>query len=113
MDVGEEFTLQAFSDGNSILPLHAVQDWNIKDKYIEEYERLDRKASPMFIEPKGYVFVGASRKRMTPSNMPSHDAVRDFGYKLADSLGYERSMEKPASRVVLLTKKPNMARIVK
>ena len=24
--VGEEFTLQAFSDGNSILPLHAVQD---------------------------------------------------------------------------------------
>jgi phosphoribosylamine--glycine ligase len=24
--IGEEFTLQAFSDGNSILPLHAVQD---------------------------------------------------------------------------------------
>ena len=26
--IGEEFTLQAFSDGNTILPLHAVQDHN-------------------------------------------------------------------------------------
>jgi len=89
-----------------------VQDWNMNDKYIGEYEKLNRKASPMFIEPKGYVFVGSSRKRMNHSNMPSHDAVRNFGYKLANNLSYKFEMEKPDSRVVLLTKK-NMVRIVK
>ena len=89
-----------------------VKDWNMNDKYIKEYEKLNRKASPMFIEPKGYVFVGSSRKRMILSNMPSHDAIRNFGYKLADNLSYEFEMEKPDSRVVLLTKK-NMVRIVK
>jgi len=45
--------------------------------------------------------------------MPSNDAVRDSGHKLADNLGYEFAMEKLALRVVLLTKKPNTARIVK
>lgn len=89
-----------------------VHDWNMNDKYIREYEKLNRKASPMFIEPKGYVFVGSSRKRMNLSNMPSHEAIRNFGYKLANNLSYEFEMEKPDSRVVLLTKK-NMVRIVK
>jgi tRNA wybutosine-synthesizing protein 1 len=89
-----------------------VKDWNMNDKYIGEYEKINRKASPMFIEPKGYVFVGSSRRRMNLSNMPSHDAIRNFGYKLANDLSYEFEMEKPDSRVVLLTKR-NKVRIVK
>jgi tRNA wybutosine-synthesizing protein 1 len=76
------------------------------EKYIEAYAKLDRKANPMFIEPKGYVFVGYSRKRMNLSNMPSHESVRDFGNKLAELTGYEMAMEKPDSRVVLLAKNP-------
>jgi hypothetical protein len=39
--------------------------------------------------------------------------VRDFGEKLADNLEYEVTMEKPDSRVVLLTSDPNVTRIVK
>jgi tRNA wybutosine-synthesizing protein 1 len=89
-----------------------VQDWNMSDKYIKEYEKLNRKASPMFIEPKGYVFVGSSRKRMNLSNMPSHAAIRNFSNKLANNLSYEFEMEKPDSRVVLLSKK-NKVRFVK
>ncbi len=89
-----------------------VQGWNMDCKYTKEYARLDEKASPLFIEPKGYVFVGSSRKRMNLSNMPSHDNVRDFGKELADSLGYELTMEKPDSRVVLLTSDPKVTRIV-
>jgi tRNA wybutosine-synthesizing protein 1 len=84
----------------------------MNDKYIKEYGKLNRKASPMFIEPKGYVFVGSSRKRMNLSNMPSHDAIRKFGNKLANNLSYEFEMEKPDSRVILLTKK-NKVRLVK
>jgi len=82
-----------------------VKKWNMDDKYTEEYAKLDQLADPLFIEPKGYVFVGCSRKRMTLSNMPSHKNVKDFGLKLADELGYNLVMEKPDSRVVLLSKK--------
>jgi tRNA wybutosine-synthesizing protein 1 len=83
------------------------------DKYIREYAQLDKKASPTFIEPKGYVFVGYSRKRMNLSNMPSHKNVYDFGSNLANNLGYEMTMEKKDSRVVLLSKNPKMVRFDK
>jgi tRNA wybutosine-synthesizing protein 1 len=88
-----------------------VQGWNMDDKHIGEYARLDEKASPMFIEPKGYVFVGYSRKRMNLSNMPSHDAVKRFGEKLSEDLGYNFYMEKPDSRVVLLTRNKGSSKI--
>jgi tRNA wybutosine-synthesizing protein 1 len=81
-----------------------VQEWNMDDKYISEYTKLDNIASPDFIEPKGYVLVGDSRKRMTIKNMPSHKNVKNFGQKLAENLSYEFALEKPDSRVVLLTK---------
>jgi len=90
-----------------------VNGWNMEDKYIDEYAKLDEKASPLFIEPKGYVFVGYSRKRMNLSNMPSHDSVRGFANKLAEYLGYKLTMEKADSRVVLLTKKSKTQRFVK
>ena len=86
----------------SVIRHTLVQGWNMDSKYIGEYAKLDEIASPMFIEPKGYVFVGYSRKRMNLSNMPSHKNVYDFGAKLAKNLGYELAMEKSDSRVVLL-----------
>ena len=83
------------------------------EKNISEYSKLIKKADPMFIEPKGYVFVGYSRKRMNLSNMPSHKKVKEFGLKLAEDLGYNFSMEKADSRVVLLTKNANPDRFDK
>ena len=90
-----------------------VQNWNMDFKNIKEYAKLDEKAQPMYIEPKGYVFVGYSRKRMTIANMPSHEKVYDFGEKLADKLGYNLLMEKKDSRVVLLGKDKKMIRFDK
>jgi tRNA wybutosine-synthesizing protein 1 len=80
-----------------------VHGWNMDEKYIDAYAKLDAKASPAFIEPKGYVFVGSSRNRLHFSNMPHHDQIRSFGQKLAEQLGYEQSMEKEDSLVVLLS----------
>ena len=79
-----------------------VHDWNMDEKYIEAYAKLDSQASPTFIEPKGYVFVGSSRNRLHFSNMPTHDQIRNFGQKLAEQLGYQQVMEKADSLVVLL-----------
>ena len=85
----------------------------MSEKFISEYAKLDEIASPLFIEPKAYVFVGYSRKRMNISNMPSHEKVKDFGLKLSEKMGYELSMEKSDSRVVLLSKKKKMDRFDK
>jgi tRNA wybutosine-synthesizing protein 1 len=90
-----------------------VQNWNMDEKYIKQYSKLDEKAKPLFIEPKGYVFVGYSRKRMNLSNMPSHKSVKDFGIILADYMGYKLEMEKPDSRVVLLSREEKMTRFDK
>ena len=68
------------------------------------YAKLDGRADPDFIEPKAYVFVGDSRRRMTLENMPSHDAVAAFAANLAELTGYEVRGEQRASRVVLLAR---------
>jgi tRNA wybutosine-synthesizing protein 1 len=83
------------------------------EKYVKEYAKLDNRASPLFVEPKGYVFVGYSRKRMNISNMPSHNNVKYFGKNLAENLGYEFVMEKSDSRVVLLSRNANPTRFDK
>jgi tRNA wybutosine-synthesizing protein 1 len=80
-----------------------VHGWNMDEKYIEAYAKLDAQASPMFIEPKGYVFVGSSRNRLHFSNMPTHDQIKNFGQKLAEQLEYETVIEKADSRVMLLS----------
>jgi tRNA wybutosine-synthesizing protein 1 len=90
-----------------------VQGWNMDDRYIQEYAKIDEKASPLFIEPKGYVFVGNSRKRMNISNMPSHNSVRNFGIALGKYLSYKLTMEKPDSRVVLLSRDTKTIRLDK
>lgn len=100
-------------DTRVVLRHTLVQGWNMDEKFISEYAKLDKIASPLFIEPKGYVFVGYSRKRMNLANMPSHENVKDFGLKLSEKMGYELSMEKSDSRVVLLSKKKKMDRFDK
>ena len=99
-------------DTRTVIRHTLVQNWNMDKKHIKEYSSLLKVAEPMFIEPKGYVFVGYSRKRMNLSNMPPHEKVKDFGLNLAKEIGYDFSMEKPKSRVVLLTKDPKKTRFV-
>ena len=75
------------------------------------YAKLDEKASPLFIEPKGYVFVGYSRQTMNMSNMPSHDKIRAFSEKINEFLGYDIPLERKDSRVVLLTRDKSKLKI--
>lgn len=77
-----------------------VGDWNIG--WEDEYAKLDAVAEPIFIEPKGYVFVGDSRTRMTIDNMPSHAVVREFSIRLADRMSMSVLREREDSRVVLV-----------
>ncbi len=70
--------------------------------WIDDYARLDRIADPDLIEPKGYVFVGGSRMRLSMSCMPSFDEIKDFSARLGEKVGMEIIKERADSRVVLL-----------
>ncbi|MDR1404769.1 MAG: 4-demethylwyosine synthase TYW1 [Candidatus Methanoplasma sp.] len=70
--------------------------------WTDEYGALDRKADPDLIEPKGYVFVGASRQRLSLTSMPSFEEIKKFSSELGDITGMSIIRERPDSRVLLL-----------
>ncbi|HEX08309.1 MAG TPA: 4-demethylwyosine synthase TYW1, partial [Thermoplasmatales archaeon] len=90
-------------DTRTVIRHTLVDGWNI-DGYEKEYAKLDEKAEPWFIEPKGFVLVGSSRNRLTIKNMPTHSKIREFSRRLAEHLGYEIYGEREDSRVILLTR---------
>jgi len=79
-----------------------VDGWNMG--WEDEYAALDAIAEPMFVECKGYSFVGESRMRLREENMPEHPAIREFSTRLADRTGFHVAGEREDSRVVLLTR---------
>jgi len=81
-----------------------VKGWNMDPASVPSYARMIAAAEPMFIEAKGFVFVGSSRGRMHFDAMPSHEDVRGFAAALAAATGYRVTKEKPDSLVVLLEK---------
>ena len=82
-----------------------VDGWNVG--YEDEYARMINRAQPQFVEPKGYVFVGYSRTRLSMDNMPSHEKVLQFSKTLCEKTGYEYLSERSDSRVVLMGHKEN------
>lgn len=84
-----------------VLRLTLVKNWNLKNP--SKYAELIKKAEPDFVEPKGYMYVGHSRKRLDMENMPSHEEIKSFANELAKETGYELTDESEPSRVVLLS----------
>jgi tRNA wybutosine-synthesizing protein 1 len=70
----------------------------------EKYAHLINLAEPHFVEVKAYMFVGASRLRLSMENMPRHHEVREFAEQICKHSGYKIIDEQEASRVVLLMK---------
>jgi tRNA wybutosine-synthesizing protein 1 len=66
------------------------------------YARLIQDSGARFVEVKGYMFLGYSRKRLKKENMPGHGEIQAFASALAGGSDYEVRDESPASRVVLL-----------
>lgn len=87
-------------DTRTVIRHTLVKDMNFG--WVREYSKLDSAADPDLIEPKGYVFVGGSRTRLSMSNMPSHQEILEFSKELGDKVGMEVLKEKSDSRVTLL-----------
>jgi tRNA wybutosine-synthesizing protein 1 len=66
------------------------------------YGRLVQDSGASFVEVKGYMFLGYSRKRLTRDHMPGHDHVRSFAEEIASCTDYRIRDENPLSRVICL-----------
>lgn len=86
--------------GRRVVRLTLVKGINIKDP--AGYAEMIQKAEPDFIEAKGYMWVGYSRRRLGMENMPLQQDIRDFATGLAKETGYGIVDESEPSRVVLL-----------
>lgn len=87
----------------TVIRITLVKGLNMKNP--EKYAKLILKAEPDFIEPKGYMWVGESQKRLPMDSMPFHEDIVEFAKKLSEHTGYDLKDEFKPSRVVLLTKK--------
>ncbi len=83
-----------------VVRLTMVKNLNMLEP--EKYAKLIEKASPQFIEVKGYSAVGFARLRLGPEYMPNHAEIKEFSEKISNSTGYKIADEKIDSRVVLL-----------
>ncbi|MEW6295371.1 MAG: 4-demethylwyosine synthase TYW1 [Candidatus Diapherotrites archaeon] len=85
----------------------------LNDCCKEEYAKLILKASPDFVEVKGYSWLGFSRKRLKKENVPEMKDVLAFTKKLNEFLEYKPSGRNLDARVVLLhnTKKGEKLKI--
>ncbi|HKZ99458.1 MAG TPA: 4-demethylwyosine synthase TYW1 [Thermoplasmata archaeon] len=100
--VKETLALLPRLDTRTVIRHTLVEGWNLG--WEDEYAELDGLGAPMFIECKGYSFVGESRLRMRADHVPSHASIRAFAERLAERTGYGIAAEREDSRVVLLTR---------
>ncbi|MBI2651683.1 4-demethylwyosine synthase TYW1 [Candidatus Woesearchaeota archaeon] len=70
----------------------------------EKYAELAEKYKPMFIECKGYVWVGHSQERLEIENMPYHHEIMEFARKIEQNSSYKIIDFKEESRVALLAR---------
>ncbi len=102
----ESLEVMSGLDCRRVLRMTLVKDLNMSNKMIDEYVELIDKASPDFIEIKGFMSVGFSRKRLGYDKMPRYEGVKDYACKVIEKLeNYELVDEHRASAVVLVGRK--------
>ncbi|TAJ45693.1 4-demethylwyosine synthase TYW1 [Methanofollis fontis] len=96
-------SLDLLSSRRSAIRTTVVKGLNDIDAagYAAIYER----SRPTYIEVKGYMYLGYSRKRLERENMPDHAEVRAFAEEIAAHCSYEITDESPISRVVLMERR--------
>uniref|UniRef100_A0A7S1KRP4 tRNA 4-demethylwyosine synthase (AdoMet-dependent) n=1 Tax=Percolomonas cosmopolitus TaxID=63605 RepID=A0A7S1KRP4_9EUKA len=72
----------------TVFRLTLVKSWNMNE--MREYAELIKRGEPMFIEIKGVTYCGNSKSSdLTMKNVPFHEEVKDFAFKLCQVEGME------------------------
>ena len=74
----------------------------VNDFSPEAYAAALQDSGATFVEVKGYMYLGYSRKRLNRDNMPDHRHVRAFAEEIARHCDYRIRDESPVSRVVCM-----------
>jgi tRNA wybutosine-synthesizing protein 1 len=103
------------SKTRTVLRMTLVKELNMMDSQIQGYIKMIRKASPDFIEVKGYMSVGFARKRLGYEKMPRINSIRNYAERIAIELGegYKILDEHERSAVVLIGKDRKRMKIKK
>lgn len=64
-----------------------------------------KEAQPLFVEIKGYMYLGYSRMRLAETNVPDMETIRSFAARVAQLCNYDIMDENVPSRVVCLKRK--------
>jgi len=95
----------------SVMRLTLTKGYNMVDP--KGYAELIEKYKPMFVEAKGYMWVGHSRARLEKQNMPFHEEIKQFAQTIADNSSYKIIDMKENSAVVLLMQEDKEDRLMK
>ncbi|MEB2836473.1 MAG: 4-demethylwyosine synthase TYW1 [Desulfurococcales archaeon] len=87
----------------TVLRITHVKGFNDSEEAVKGLAKLVRIAQPTYIEVKAYMYVGASRERLTRDNMPSHEEVVRLARRISELTGYPIRSESRPSRIVLLS----------
>ena len=68
------------------------------------YSELIKMSKPMFVEVKGYAWLGESRKRLKLENVPRMEELEAFAKDLVKFTGYKAKHLDPRSRVIILVR---------
>jgi tRNA wybutosine-synthesizing protein 1 len=87
----------------TVIRLTLIHKINMHD--LEGYARLIEIAKPHFIEVKSYMWLGNSKKRLTPRHSPYPEEIYDFCNQLIKLIPYKIVDKQEISRVILLQRK--------
>ena len=79
----------------------------------DQWAEIIKISNPLFVEVKGYMWVGYSRERHEVKDSPLHEEVKEFAEEICKYSGYKIIDEQPVSRVVLIMKEDYDGRIMK
>lgn len=88
----------------TVVRITLVKSFNMHEEALRGFAKLMQVAQPTYIEVKAYMYLGYSRGRLKPSDMPKHEEVLDFAKRLGELIGYNILSQQIASRVVLLSR---------
>ena len=93
----------------TVIRITLIKGINDKKEEIPKFAELIKKANPHFVEVKAYMYLGYSRLRLKQENMPRHEEVKEWAFKLLENLpNFEYMDEQLESRIVILRNKKRL-----
>lgn len=86
----------------TVIRLTLIKGLTMLPKYAEQFAALIKRASPMFVECKSYMWVGTSKERLEKGNMASYAEIEEFAAAVGKKCGYRIVDGQEESRVVLM-----------